>query len=431
MNVLLITHGSRGDIHPFIGLGVALKKQGQKVTVISIDLYESLVLAAGLHFISCGTNEDYYTGIHHPDAYSLNQKKTFQLIADYLIFSTMRSVYQIVCDFDPKKTILVASHMMYGARLAHEKLNFPLLTVCLQPFTLWSVKQPPIGIDGVAYHWLPYGVRRCIFSMFDRFLLDKTLAKPLNLFRQSLELAPVQQIYSRWSYSPQKVIGLFPSWFATPAKDWPPNTELASFIQYDEAPNEALPPDALAFLAAGDKPILLTYGTAVTQSDDFFIHGLEAARTLGLRCIILSVHQAHVPVLQTHTELYISYVPLQKILPHCAVILHAGGIGTIAQALAAGIPQLIVPFLNDQPDNAFRLAKLGVALNIPSYQWNKVKAIAGIRKLLTDPKIKFNCEQYAKKIDFAQAEEKVCALIKKMLSELSTNQCRTADLMTD
>ena len=72
-----------------------------------------------------------------------------------------------------------------------------------------------------------------------------------------------------------------------------------------------------------------------------------------------------------------------------------------------------------------------MALNIPSYQWNTVKAIAGIKKLLTDPKIKFNCEQYAKKIDFAQAEEKVCALIKKMLSELSTNQCRTADLMTD
>lgn len=414
MNVLLISNGSRGDINPFISLGMALKNRGHQVTVISIDLYQQLVLDVGLNFISCGTSDDYYKGINHPDAYSLNPKKTFQVLADYMLLSTMRSVYDIVSNFDPKDTILVASGFMYGARLASEKLQYPLVTLCLQPFVVWSVTQPPIGPDGTAYHKLPYYVRKYLFSLLDHFLIDKALSQPFNLFRQELGLEKVNRIYTKWCYSPQKVIGLFPNWFASPAIDWPDNTELVGFIHYDENPDEQLSEDIQRFLAAGEKPVIFTYGTSVTQGDRFFKYGIEAARQLGLRCLVLSVHKEQLPALQSDKELYATYVPFKKLLPQCAAIVHAGGIGTIAQSLAAGLPQLIVPFVNDQPDNAFRLEKLGVSLNIPIKKWTKSRAVAGLKELLNSNEIKMNCERYSKKIDFQQAEQDLCVSIEQV-----------------
>jgi rhamnosyltransferase subunit B len=48
------------------------------------------------------------------------------------------------------------------------------------------------------------------------------------------------------------------------------------------------------------------------------------------------------------------------LLPQVAALVHHGGIGTTAAALAAGIPQLIAPFAFDQFDNAARTVRLGV-----------------------------------------------------------------------
>lgn len=166
--------------------------------------------------------------------------------------------------------------------------------------------------------------------------------------------------------------------------------------------------------ATKERPVIFTYGTSVTKGDDFFKHGIEAARQLGLRCLVLSVHKEHLPMLQSDREMHATYVPFKKLLPQCAAIVHSGGIGTIAQSLAAGLPQLIVPFVNDQPDNAFRLEKLGVSLSIPRKKWNKSRAVAGLKKLLDSNEIKLNCERYSKKIDFQQAEQDLCVSIEQM-----------------
>src|SRR6202012_1799180 len=54
-----------------------------------------------------------------------------------------------------------------------------------------------------------------------------------------------------------------------------------------------------------------------------------------------------------------AYVPLRALLPRCAALVHHGGIGTTAEALRAGVPQVIVPLAFDQFDNAARVRALG------------------------------------------------------------------------
>ena len=57
---------------------------------------------------------------------------------------------------------------------------------------------------------------------------------------------------------------------------------------------------------------------------------------------------------------HFNYIPFSTVLPRAAAFVHHGGIGTTAQALAAGVPQLVVPLAHDQPDNAVRIRHLGV-----------------------------------------------------------------------
>ena len=67
------------------------------------------------------------------------------------------------------------------------------------------------------------------------------------------------------------------------------------------------------------------------------------------------------------------------------MIVHSGGIGTSAQALAAGRPMLVVPFAFDQPDNASRLRRLGLARTIPRRHYNARRAYTELAQLLNDP----------------------------------------------
>jgi len=52
------------------------------------------------------------------------------------------------------------------------------------------------------------------------------------------------------------------------------------------------------------------------------------------------------------------------LLPHVAALVHHGGIGTTAEALRAGTPQLVVPLAHDQFDNAARVRALGVGASL-------------------------------------------------------------------
>jgi UDP:flavonoid glycosyltransferase YjiC (YdhE family) len=82
-----------------------------------------------------------------------------------------------------------------------------------------------------------------------------------------------------------------------------------------------------------------------------------------------------------------NYAPLGKVLPRSAAVVHAGGIGTCAEALRAGISSVIIPFAFDQPDNAWRLGRLGVAVTL-SRNGITARAMAGrLEKILADGQV--------------------------------------------
>jgi UDP:flavonoid glycosyltransferase YjiC (YdhE family) len=95
------------------------------------------------------------------------------------------------------------------------------------------------------------------------------------------------------------------------------------------------------------------------HSAALFRAACEATERCGLRALFLTRHQDQLPDRLPPSILHCEFAPFQDLFPRCAAVLHHGGIGTVAAALAAGVPQLIRPLCFDQIDNGARVARLG------------------------------------------------------------------------
>jgi UDP:flavonoid glycosyltransferase YjiC (YdhE family) len=225
----------------------------------------------------------------------------------------------------------------------------------------------------------------------------------------------VSRVFNEWLHSPQRIIGLFPEWFAEIQPDWPSQLRLTGFPLYDEADAHTLNGDLERFLNAGTPPILFTPGSANRAADAFFAAALEATKRLGRRALFLTAYPDQLPATMDGDVRHERYVPFSQVLPRCAAIVHHAGIGTSAQALAAGIPQVTTPLGFDQPDNTTRLWKLGVA------RWVRPASLTGERlaqelaMLLDDPRTSERCQRWAGEIKRSNPLNETCATLEALI----------------
>ena len=404
-DILLCTIGSAGDVYPFIGMGQGLRKRGYRVTLITSQFFETQARDAGLEFLGLGSAEDYQSIIQNPDLW--DPDKGFKVFAESVVLPIMEPVYEIISGFDPSKTVLVAQGQVFGAHIAHEKLGFPFITIHLQPAAFRSVHEFPL-----LPAWMPPLLKHGIFSLLDAFVLDKIFAPEINRFRQSLSLPPIKKIFDKWTHSPQKNLGLFPDWFAHPQPDWPPQTQLTGFVFYDKQnEHESISERLEEFLIAGTAPIIFTPGTAMKHANQFFADCIMACQILGRRGILLTQHPDQLPRELPKDIQHFAYLPFSKILPRAVALVHHGGIGTTAQAIAAGIPQVIRPMAHDQPDNAARVEGLGISASLSPKKFNAASLAEKLNTLITSRQVLDRCKSYTQKINPDQSLNDTCAII--------------------
>jgi UDP:flavonoid glycosyltransferase YjiC (YdhE family) len=79
------------------------------------------------------------------------------------------------------------------------------------------------------------------------------------------------------------------------------------------------------------------------------------------------------------------YAPYSALFQRAAAIVHQGGIGTTAEAMRAGRPMIVMPYAHDQPDNADRVARLGIARTLSRERYTPARAADALRRLLGNP----------------------------------------------
>lgn len=358
MTFLVFGLGSAGDVHPNVGLAIELQRRGHRVILAASIVFASLAKRAGLDFIGMGTEEDYQLALADPDMW--HPFRSFNVVAKRLMIPWMRPVYDLIADHRSQDLLVVAAPATaLGARIAQEKLGVPLATVHLQPVMLRSSIEPAVYGFPDILNRLPRMLRKPYWRAVDKYLIDKLLAPETNAFRAELGLEPVEAIFDKWFHSPHLIISFFPEWYATEQPDWPPNVHRVGFPLYDESGAREVPPELQEFLDLGDPPVIFTAGSAMAQGERFFRVSAEVCRRIGRRGILLTQFPEQLPAELPDGVRHFDYVPFSEVLPRAAAFVHHGGIGTTAQAFAAGVPQLVVPFAHDQPDNATRVKRLG------------------------------------------------------------------------
>jgi UDP:flavonoid glycosyltransferase YjiC (YdhE family) len=207
--------------------------------------------------------------------------------------------------------------------------------------------------------------------------------------RLELGLPPGKNPIFDAKHSPNLVLALFSRVLGTEQKDWPENTLITGFCFYDaDAGNAALPAQLEEFLAAGEPPIVFTLGSAaVLAAGDFYEQSAFAVKELGVRAVLLiGADQRNRPQQELPSSICVAeYAPYSELFPRASLVVHQGGVGTTAQCLRAGRPMLIMPYSHDQPDNARRMKRMGVADVIQRSQYKPWRVARRVRDLLANP----------------------------------------------
>ncbi len=350
--------GSAGDVHPFIVVAQALQARGHDTVLIASPYFEARIVAAGIPFAALGKQEDYEAVLRRPELWEADKAARF--ILDELLRRLPEACAATDALAAAADTVLVGSTLSWGMRLVQERRRLPGATIHLSPVCMPSAIAPPVlpGIGDLS--WMPAPLLRLLQSAGERLVIDRLVGPRLDALRADLGLAPVTRIWSRWMHSPDLVVGAWPAWFAPAQKDWPRAAATAGFPLFVEA-DAVIDPSLQAFLRAGAAPVGITAGSAMAHGTAFYRAALEACRALDRRAVLITAYPEQLPDPLPAWAHQVPYAPFAALLPRLSALIHHGGIGTSAQALAAGIPQLVAPFAHDQFDNAARLRRLGVA----------------------------------------------------------------------
>ncbi len=389
--IVLSTFGSLGDLHPFLAIAGELRRRGHQPLIATSAVYRNKVEAENIEFAPVRPDvgellesPGLLRKIWHP------ARGTEYLIRDYLAPCIEQS-YEDLSRASKGADLLLTHVVVYAGPAVAAVSGLPWLSVALQPSIFLSATDPPILPAAWLRQLYPLG-RRVIAGLF---ALGKARVRywvqPVIDLRRRLGLSIRENPVFEGAFSPLGTLALFSRHFAAPQPDWPPGVTVTGFVLYDQLGMGEQREDAAAlagFLAAGPPPVLFTLGSsAVMEPGTFFEQSIAAAQKLGVRAVLLIGNQSR-DIFQgrlSDSMFTAGYAPYSTLMPHAAAIVHQGGIGTTAQALHAGRPMLVVPWGHDQPDNAERLRRLGVARTLERRRYTAETAVRELRPLLEQP----------------------------------------------
>jgi rhamnosyltransferase subunit B len=411
--VCLVSFGSAGDLHPMLALGRDLLERGWPVTLLSNPVFAQAAERAGLDFVAVGKESDQHETARHPALW--HPIDGFGVMWRYLLRPALAPTYGRLKELAAcGRCVVVASPVAMGARIAHERLGLPLITTYTAATMLRSVANPMTIANWYVPPWLPRTLRHSAWALLDSHKLEPLVRPALDDLRRQVGLPELREsVFGTWMHSPQAGLALFPSWFAPAAADWPPQVMQAGFPIFDEPGLPASSPALEAFLARGPAPVVFMPGTARPEATEFFAAASRACEQAGERGLLLgSLDDGLLRQLPStmHVE---KYVPFSWLLPRACALVHHGGIGSCAQALRAGIPQLVTPQAYDQFDNAMRLERLGVGCRLPRGFGSLRLMGSRLQRLLASSQVAAACKRWAPQATSRAARECAAALVER------------------
>lgn len=355
MNITILTYGSRGDVQPFIPLSRGLMERGHNVVLAAPARFKSLIEEHHIAFAElAGDPEDLSRRLNDAGYNFIKQVRELMTHAVQIGADVMRQTEAACKDAD--LIIHTFTHAVGAHTLAREK-NIPDVYVDLFPMFVPTGDYPNVSLPDFgnrAYNRFTHVASAQISWITSRIGFEQVRRsaglpkrKLFFPFKDGARRAPTL-ILCAWS--PEVI---------PPSSDWKPNIHVTGY--FFSPPNQSYtpPPQLNSFLKAGQSPVCVSFGSMVNKDakriDEIVRQALKQTNNRG---VILSgwggvQHQTSDDVL------YLESVQHDWLLPKCKLVIHHGGAGTTSAGLRAGIPNIIVPFMADQPFWGKRVNQIG------------------------------------------------------------------------
>ncbi|MES2091568.1 MAG: glycosyltransferase [Pseudomonadota bacterium] len=404
--IVLATFGTHGDVLPFVGLAKQLQARGHRPVIATSSLYESLLREHGVEFAPAAPHHDQIMRDLSIDMPTLMKRIFNPWTGGNFVLQKMVLPYaeQIFSELDAAcegADLLISQPMATAAYLVAHKRALDWRTVILQPLPLgfMSVQDVPVISNHLPMHRLPGWIGQRGY----KWLMDLSKMAGRRMVRvyddKARELGcydPKIHPLCEAVFAPKGTIALFPqSLMKQPlATDFPQGVSFAGFSYFDGGAKASLPEELVSFLAQGDPPVVFTLGSSIVFNPGQFCEESSlACQKLGVRAVFLvGQHQIKQPL--PPSQIAVPWASHAALFPRCRAVVHQGGIGTCAQASRAGVPQLFVPHAHDQPDNAARLGRLGVALTLLPSKAHGAPLLKALTALVSDEALSAAARQF-------------------------------------
>lgn len=427
MKVLLLAFGTRGDVQPFVALARELRGRGHDPVVAAPARFAPLACAHGVTFATVddgplrlmngpgGVGDTVARGLRGKLAMAKAMPGSFGAVLD-------DAAEVATTGAGAGADIILHNGQIIAAPHLGEKLGVPVVLALTVPIYVptRAFAWPGLALPG----WLPGPLNRASYlgmrapqlmfaSTVDRWRRDR-LGLPARRGRHD----PLRD-----QPGPVPVLNAVSRHVVAPPPDWPDHVTTTGYWflpSTGSGPAATLGEDITAFLAAGPAPVLVGFGSmAGPDPAATTATVLQAVDQAGVRAILASGWGGLTTGGPTSQRvLLVDEVPHDLLLPHVAAVVHHGGAGTTAAAAAAGRPQVICPFVADQPFWATRLHDLGVAPPpLPQHRLTPTNLAAALSLATTDPGIAARAADLGSRIRAEHGTAAAAAQIESLVRE--------------
>ena len=389
MQVLLSSIGTRGDVQPLLALGLELQALGHRARLCVPPDFKDWIESYGLECVPIGPSLKQITGGTVTGKPVLPSPEQLQQMADLMV----RGQFQVIgeaaqgCDL-----IVAATALQIATRSIAEAHGIPYVFAAYAPAVLPSSRYPPPRAGGYHSHSLTEAENEQLWKQneaeFDRF------AAVLNDERAKLGLAPVTNA-QRHMFTDRPWLAADPVLAPAFPLAGMDVVQTGAWMLTDETP---LPDELEEFLAAGEPPVYLGFGSMRASEGTGHIL-IEAARRLGLRAVLSQGWAGLTPQESGDDILSIGDVSHANLFPRLAAIVHHGGAGTTHAAARAGTPQVVIPHSYDQFYWAHRLQELGAGVSGPLRDDITIDNVAGALRQALQPAVKAQARDVASRME--------------------------------
>jgi sterol 3beta-glucosyltransferase len=425
LKVFIVTAGSRGDVQPYVALGVGLKNAGHSDTVCTCSIFESVITRHGLDY---GYMSDEFIKLVDSEAGReamesggnvfglLKTMVTMMKEAKVIIREMTKDAWKAALAFEPD-IVIFHPKALAGLHIA-EKLGIPVILAVPVPVIVPTSESAAIGFPnlnlGRWYNRLSYAVLHKGYHQYDD-VINEFRQDVLGIEMLPKGTSPIQTADGK----PISVLHAYSELVWPRPGDWPDTAYITGYW-FLEQNHEWQPPDELmAFLQAGEAPVYVGFGSMAGRKPERMAKiVLDALGKANLRGIIATgwggLQASDLP----ETVFKVDSVLHNWLFPRVSAVVHHGGAGTTAAGLRAGRPTVICPFIVDQPIWGEQVFALGVGSKpIPQKKLTADNLAAAIQKVTTDQTIRQNAFTLGEKLRAEDGIAKAIDIIESIVQQ--------------